>query len=1447
MKLVVGGSPQWSDVDVRVDSSVATVAELARALGAPAVGDVERDAGLTLDGLWAPGDLSLLEAGTHEGAEVHLERRGTTAASPGEATGPAHVGAVELCVLGGLDAGRRFPLGVGSHLVGRAAGASVTFAHATVSRQHCVIDVDPDGSLRLTDRSPGHTYVDGVAMTEPVLLGAETVVETGAVAWVVRPPLDEDRLTGTDRFRDVKQSGVINLNRPPRYASPGQPARIPAPKEPDKAHAAPFSLVAMIAPAALGIVMVIVEHNVIFLAMAGLTPLMAVGNWWETKHRSTKAFRGDNRRYATELKTLEAQLALAQATERTRRRSRTPDVAEAMRRASAPSIHLWERRPGDDDFGALAAGIGDPTWAPEMVQEGSAQALPSEVSERLSCFDRLISVPLEVNVADGGVVGVVGDRAAARAMARSLVVQAAVHHGPADLRMVVIAVAASSTAWDWTKWLPHTRDHRPGPSDRRLLAGAPLDANTLLEGLLAGRPSTEARSKEPVTLVVIDGEEVLAGRASPARAVLRGDAGPAAGIVVAATADRLPSLCTSIITVDETGAATLSEPRLGRGNQDLLAAGLSEATARHGAVTLARYEDPELMLDSSMLPEMVPLPAILDLGATDAGAISSQWRDHEGDLQLRAPIGAATAGRFWLDFDRHGPHGLIGGTTGSGKSELLKTLVAAFAATYPPSEVTFGLFDFKGGSTFVEFADLPHTVGMASDLDVSLARRALRCLRAELLRRERTFDELGAKDLAEFRERRRRLVDAAAPAPAALPRLIVIIDEFAAMAGELAEEIGALTDLTARGRSLGVHLLLATQKPSTAVNAEIRANTRLRISLQVEDKQDSMDVVGVPDAAAIRQKGRGFFRVGSSEIVPIQTALASGHTLGAGAVAVDVAPFVFGPVSRLEPLPTPATAGHTGEQRAAEANDLTKLVGAINESFQASGADRPRKPWPDPLPDRIDLADLDAVADTAAPVTDPSTIYFALADDPSAQTRYPAGWSLVQGNLLIFGVVGAGTTTALASVAMAFASARSVEQGQIYALDFGTGGLSALADLPHCGAVVAATDRERQIRLIRILRGELQRRRQLARAELVAEPVIVILIDNLEAFRAEYDDAFGLSLVDQAMRIFAEGPDAGMYVAATANRIGGIPAALNSATPQKLLMRLADPSEFGSFSIPRRALPTFLPGRAIMAADARVVHVACPGADLASEVAGVAARTPPWRRGPMTVGTLPALLAVTDLPTASISNDAWRLPIAIADADLLPSALVLFDHEHVTVAGGARAGKSSALLTLAAALRRADPRAKVIAVACRRSPLRDHPLIDEVAVTAEDIPRVLDTALVASGPTLVLIDDAEGIDDSDGRITQLLARGRANVHVAIAGRSDVLRTQYGHWTQTVRRSKAGLLLNPNLDLDGDLLGIRLPSRLHLDMSQGRGFLVCDGGVGLVQVAEAGGPVRLARP
>ncbi|MCI0345866.1 MAG: hypothetical protein L0221_10560, partial [Chloroflexi bacterium] len=445
---------------------------------------------------------------------------------------------------------------------------------------------------------------------------------------------------------------------------------------------------------------------------------------------------------------------------------------------------------------------------------------------------------------------------------------------------------------------------------------------------------------------------------------LRGGTGPVAGIVLATTVDRLPAVCTTVIEVrGPDGEASLARPQEGLRLPDFLAGGTAVDVPRLCARALARFEDPELDVPGAGLPDQARLLPLLGLDHVDADAIARRWKEAGPDPRPRTPIGVTEDDAFVLDLVRDGPHGLVAGTTGAGKSELLRTLVAGLAASVDPDHLTFLLIDFKGGSAFDECARLPHTVGLVTDLDEHLAERALRCLEAELRFRERLLRHAGASDLADY---------ARAGHGEALPRLVVVIDEFATLKAELPDFVDALVGVAQRGRSLGVHLLLATQRPSGAVSDNIRANTNLRIALRVQDGGDSSDVIGTTDAAALPRSrpGRAFVRLGPGEIVGIQTALSTASADRASLAAVDAAPFRFGLTPR--PRATPPSSGDGVSS--VGPTDLALLVTAIEAAFVRAGRPLPRRPWPDPLPPDLDL-------DALGPA-EPGLIAFALADDP---------------------------------------------------------------------------------------------------------------------------------------------------------------------------------------------------------------------------------------------------------------------------------------------------------------------------------------------------------------------------------------------------------------------------------------------------------------------------------
>ncbi|MCW2776814.1 MAG: putative FtsK/SpoIIIE family protein, partial [Frankiales bacterium] len=982
MQIVVRSPAGEQELDVALRDPEATVAELLHAVLGEQV-----PASCRVAGREVARSSPLADSGLHDGAVLEV------------GAGPAVtvLTGLELVVVGGLHAGAVLPVPPGRSALGRGPGR-LAVPGRTVSRTHAHLDVVPEG-LRVVDAgSANGTRVDGEVLVpgSPVVLRPGQLMQVGTVGLRVRPTSARTARSG-------------RVDRPPRGPRPAPPEPLAVPVRTSPPTAAPFGVATFAGGLVLAGLLVALSGQLQYAAFSLAMPLLAVGSWYESRRRArTGAARAD-REHARALEELRCAVVAAGAAERDRLRALAPDLAEALRRAAEGSPLLWERRPDDDDALNLQLGTADLPWLPPLDAPAPA------------CLDDVVvpAAPVVVDLSQGGVVGLVGDRAAALAGARSLLLQAAVQQGPADLVVAVVVAPGREAAWDWVKWLPHTRV--AGSPGRRWLAATLHDAAELLPDL------------PPGALLVLDGD---AGARPTSRA--------ARGLVLAGSRDRLPASCTTVVEVlDEDGTALVTDVATGRVVTGIVVGGTDATTARSGALDLARFEDPEVHAAGAGLPAEVRLLPLLGLDDVDGPAVLARW--HRSGGAPVTPLGVTASGRLVLDLVRDGAHGLVGGTTGSGKSELLRTLVAGLAATCSPDDLVLVLVDYKGGAAFDACARLPHVVGLVTDLDEQLGSRALTALEAELQTRERLLRSVGADDLAAYRAR----------ASTPLPRLLVVVDEFATLAAELPDFVSALVGIAQRGRTLGVHLLLATQRPSGAVKDDIRANTNLRIALRVQDAADSSDVVGAPDAAALSRTtpGRALVRLGPGELVPVQTALVTCVSGGEAARGVDASPFLFGPVSRA-PDPAPAAADHDAP------TDLARLVDAVVHATALAGCAPARRPWPEPLPPDLDLAALPPREGVAV---------VALADDPRRQRQEAVGWDPSSGGLLLCGVPGSGTTTALASLALALAAGRPPDRLELQVLDAGAGDLSALAGLPHTGSVVPLADRERTARLLRWL------------------------------------------------------------------------------------------------------------------------------------------------------------------------------------------------------------------------------------------------------------------------------------------------------------------------------------------------------------------------------------------
>ncbi|HEX3688737.1 MAG TPA: FtsK/SpoIIIE domain-containing protein [Solirubrobacteraceae bacterium] len=1393
------GTPE--DLELRLGREDATVGDLLDALP-----DAAQARGIVVDGRFCHLDLALTEIGLYEGARIHP----ADGAPEARELAPT---VLELRVIAGFDAGQSMPLTPDGVVVGRDADCDLALSDEGVSRRHLRVQPSP-GGLRatVTDlESVNGTWVEGRRIRRATDVEPEVVFEAGDVAFIVAP-----RVPGlpVDPVRQANLAGTIPFNRPPRNRAPASDDALSAPEQPKQASRPRFSFASAFGPLILGIVMVLVLKNILFALFCLLSPVMVIGSWLEQRRHATRTSRGDQREYDDKMKAFRRDVATRQEEALTRRRASFPDLAEISRRATAPDPRLWERRPFDDDFLALSAGYGEVPFRPRLADRHTPG---SEAEVVLAEHGWLQLAPVEVPLAGGGVVGIVGERGQALSLARALLCQAAVLHGPADLTVAVLTEPEGREDWDWVKWLPHARD-AGGAAGRQLAVGTVAGAT--LAGELAERDADDPRQ----VLVVLDSPALIEGRGAAGRALLRAGE-KVSGIVIARTSERLPAACTTVVELaDEAGEARLLRPQTGQRIDPLLVAGMSPEAARDCAIALARFEDADLQLAGGALPSYVALLSLLGMGEPDSEDLRARWAATSGEIGLVARFALSEDGPLDIDLVADGPHGLVAGTTGAGKSELLRSLVAALAAAHSPLRINFVLVDYKGGSAFGECAEFPHTVGMVTDLDEQLGERALLSLEAELRYRERVLREHRATDLIEYD---RLVAQGAGP----LPRLLVVIDEFATLASELPDFVPSLVGIAQRGRSLGVHMLLATQRPSGAVNENIRANTNLRVCLRVQNSQDSSDVIDSPAAGKIprNQPGRAQIRLGPSELIPVQTALVSGITAGPAAAAVSTEPFVVAGEGESQ---------NGSEAESSAASDLKRLVAAAGDAF--AGAYALRRPWLPPLPGDVSLDALLAMGPPRALGGDNGLVVpLALADDPEAQAQYPIGWNLNAGNLLLYGIGGSGTTTALSTLALALAETTDPARLHLYVMDFGAGELGALAELPHVGAVIGAAEHERQRRLLRRLRGELGVRRSMDPAARAAAPRIVVLLDGYGGFASEHGDIGGDALREALARVWADGAELGIHVAIAADRLGAVPTALASLAQQRLAFQLADVADYAQFGLMRRAIPHFVPGRAVVGGSAQVIQVARTPGDLPEEVAARAARVAgatPTEGGPPPVGVLPESVGVDALLGAGrAEREPLFIPFGIGDETLEPAGFELYEGDHAMIAGPARTGRTTALLVVAEVLSRLYPDIPLVGIATLRSALRDCGALTRVITATEDLGELVTELRDSERLQVLLVDDADVVDDPARALSDLFAAPRANLHAIVAGRTDALKT-LGHWSVGVRRARTGMLLQPDVQIDGPLLGVTLPRRPTPPVRPGCGYRVDPGGFELVQVA-----------
>jgi S-DNA-T family DNA segregation ATPase FtsK/SpoIIIE len=1032
-----------------------------------------------------------------------------------------------------------------------------------------------------------------------------------------------------------------------------------------------------------------------------------------------------------------------------------PELAELVEQRQ----FLWERRPSDLDFLSVRIGTGPgPLCCPLRLDQGNGQNfltpfmpdLLTQAEALVHEYRYLDNLPAVISLRNYSVLTIHGKRAQTRSLARGLLAQLVAAHAPEDLRIVTYFPPEQARHWEWLKWLPHARrlrqikaEKRYAPEQHCMLACTPADLEMLLaqqikpeldrrQRLLDEAGSAEQRQQEarklalPHLVIVLDdfSPQNALGKLPDLEALLNAPMPPGVTILcLVSESSQEPAQVQARLSLLETGGLDFMECKYGGRRieglvPDAVDAELCEEIARSMApLTLVEAgAQQDLSADIRLLDllEQGPLAAdLLDPGQT--------WRPRARADLLRVPLGQRADGRvIYLDLKEAadhgmGPHGLIVGATGSGKSELLRTLVTGLAIEHDPQTLNFVLIDFKGGASFADFAALPHVAGIVTNLqaDLTLVDRVYESLLGEQQRRQNMLHEAGNLDnIKQYQavwQTRRELEP--------MPHLVIIVDEFAELIASRPDFLDLFVTMGRVGRSLGLYLLFATQRLEEGRIKGLESHLRYRICLRTYSAAESKTVLGKADAYYLpSMPGVGYFKVDSDIYDFFKTAL----------ISVPYVPFreqtslesklrIFTLDGKLRHL-------HLTRQDELAPSDLRTEMDVVIERLaradRSAQANMVHQVWLPPLPKVLSLgtvlqqcqrADLSGEHWEAAPPFGNLRVPVGLVDMPLQQAQEPLwlDFSGIGGHLALVGAPQSGKSTFLRTLVTAFLLTHSPRDVQLYCIDMGGGLLHVFEEAPHVGAVCGKSDREKVRRVIRQMRKIIEEReflfreygidsmatfREMRRQGLLADVPfgdVFLIIDNFAQFFQDFDQ-----LEPELVEIVAGGLTYGVHLILATNRWAEVRMKVRDNIGTRLELRLNDIMESELGRTVAAAIPVGVPGRG---ATREKLHfqIALPllapgeteGEEAASVQAGLSSLVQraraAWREEPAPpIHMLPALVRWEELSIKPLDATAG-VPLGLEEFRLSPFSIDLLSSigPHFIVLGDTECGKTSLLRT----------------------------------------------------------------------------------------------------------------------------------------------------------------------